>query len=91
MEAVVAVGEALEAPVGFVGAVVVVAAEQDAVVEVGAAGGRPGVEVVGFAPGAGGVAAFGAAGRVADEECLALGGGEEASGAAEVEGEAVAA
>ena len=55
------------------------------------AAGRPGVGVVGVAPGAGDVAAFGAAGGVADQECLALGGAEEPAGAAEVEGHTVAA
>ena len=55
------------------------------------AAGVPGVVVVGLAPGAGDVAALGAAGAVADQEGLALGGVVEAAGAAEVEGEAVAA
>jgi len=68
VEAVVAVGEAFESPSWFVGLVVVVAAEQDAVGEVGAATGVPGVEVVGLAPGAGDVAALGTTGPVADQQ-----------------------
>jgi hypothetical protein len=73
VEAEIAVGKATGAVAGVVEAVVM--AEQDPVVEVGGSAGVPGVDVVGVAPGTGGVAAFGAAGLVADEECLALGGG----------------
>ena len=91
VEAVVAVGQSLEAPSWFVGPMVVVAAEEDGVREVGPAAGVPWVEVVGLAPGAGDVAALAAAGAVADEEGLAFGRCVEAAGAAEVEGEAVAA
>ena len=82
MEAEVSVGEAVGAVARVVGSVVVVAADEDAVVEVGGAAVVPGVEVVGFAPGAGGVASFGTTGLVADQESFALGGGEESSGAA---------
>ena len=90
VELEVAVGEAVGAVAGVVDPVVMVAAEQD-----GVGRGRwvrrvPGVEVVGVAPGAGGLTAFGAAGLVADQECLALRGAEEPLRPAEVDREAVA-
>lgn len=92
MEPDVSAGEALGAVVGVVDPMVVVAAEELAVVEVGAAAGPPRVAaVVGLAPGAGDVAALGAARPVAEQQRLALGGVEQAAGASEVEGEAVAA
>ena len=85
------VSHVLDAPSRFVGAVVVTAAEQDSVVEVGAAAVVPGVEVVGLAPGAGDVAALGAAGAVPHQKGLSLGGGEEAAGPAEVDWKALPA
>ena len=60
MEPEVAVGKPVGAVPGVVDAMVVVAAEQQRVGEVGAAGGRPGHEVVGLGPGAGDVAALSA-------------------------------
>src|SRR3712207_5817455 len=69
-----------------VGTVVVEGAEQGTVGDVSGAATGPGlVGVVGFAPGGGNVAAFGAAVPVADGHRLALGWGEQAAGAAEVE------
>ena len=58
----VAGGESFGAVGLFVDAVVVVAAEEDAVVEVGQPAEQPGVPVVGLAPGPGDVAALGPAG-----------------------------
>jgi len=68
-----------------VGAVVVEVAEAGRVGEVGRAASGPRVLVVGFGPGGGGVTAFGAAVLVADPQGFALGAGEQAGGAAEVE------
>jgi hypothetical protein len=92
VESEVTVGESLVEVAVVVGSVVMVGAEQEAVVQVGVAAGGPGlIGVVGFAPGSGDVAAGGAADPVADGEGLALGGGEQAAGAAQVEGLGVAA
>src|SRR5690348_5024535 len=64
---------------------VVVAADQECVVEVGAAAVGPGVVVVGVAPGRRDVTALDLAGGVSCAECFALGWGEESLGSAEVE------
>ena len=86
VEADSSVGGVLDEVAVVVDAVVVPGAEQHAVGEVGAASATPGVAgVVGFAPGGRHRAAVGAAGALADGEGLALRGGEESSGAAEVE------
>lgn len=90
MEADVARREPLGALLWVVDAAVVAAAEQDAVAQVGGAVATLGVEVVGVTPGAGDVAAFGAADPVSDQQCLALGAGEEALVAAQVEGDRLA-
>lgn len=68
VKAHVSVGEAIETEAGVVGAVVVMAAEQLAVVEVGSAAVGPGIAaVMRLAPRTGHVASLGAAGSVADE------------------------
>ena len=72
-------------------AVVVEVAGEYAVVEVGLPAFCPGFQVVGFAPGGGDGAAFGAAVLVSESHRLALGRRIEAAGAAEVEDLAVAA
>ena len=59
------------------GSVVVVAAEQGGVVEVGGAAGGPGVGVVGLAPGGGDGAALGLALVVTQPDGFALGGAVE--------------
>src|SRR5690606_20175887 len=63
----VAVGHAFGRPRGVVDPVVVMAAEQDAVRDVGRASAAPGGPVVGLGPGAGDVAACCAAGLVAQQ------------------------
>src|SRR5690606_36160390 len=69
-----------------VGAVVVAGAEQDAFVEVGAAALAPGIPgMVRFAPTGWDGASLRGAGGVFQRQCLALGGGEQALGAAQVE------
>ena len=70
---------------GCRGRVVVPVAEQDTVGEVGRAAVGPGGGVVGLAPGCGDVAVLGPAAGVAQGEGLALGGGEQPGGAAQVE------
>ena len=81
-----AVGGVLDEVAVVVDAVVVPGAEQHPVLQVGAASAAPGVAgVVGLAPGRGDRAALGAAAGLGDGEGLALRGGEEPSGAAEVE------
>jgi hypothetical protein len=82
----VAVGELLVGVVGVVGEAVVVAAEEDPVLQVGLPAFGPGLgEVVGLGPGGWSVAAFGAAAAVAEGEGEALGSGEESGFSAEVE------
>jgi hypothetical protein len=73
VEADVAVGQPDGEVAVVVGAVVMVAAEQDGVVDVGLAEPAPGEPVVGLRPGAGDVAALGAAGPVAQEQGSLLG------------------
>ncbi|HEY9417610.1 MAG TPA: hypothetical protein VIQ30_22860, partial [Pseudonocardia sp.] len=67
------------------GAVVVMTAEQRGIVEIGRAALGPFDPVVGFGPGAGDVAALRLTGRRSEQQGSALGGGEEAFLAAEVE------
>jgi len=87
---VAGVGVAVEAPVAFVDADVVPAAEQDEVVGVGVAVvADPFAEVVAVAPVGGGGAAGPAAVWVAGGEDAAEGGWGVAVGAAEFEGDAV--
>jgi hypothetical protein len=68
-----------------VGAVVVMGAEQGGVVEVGGSALGPFDPVVGLGPGPGDVAALGFTRRRSQEQGSALGGGEEAFLASEVE------
>src|SRR5690606_38980721 len=83
VEAVVAGGVLSEVPVVVVGGAVVVAAEGEAVVEVGVAAVAPGVlVVVDLAPGEGSFAAADGAGVVEEGQGAALGGGVEAGEAA---------
>ena len=85
MVAEVAVGGAGGGVAGVVGALVVPVAEQDTVGEVGLAAVGPGGGVVGLAPGCGDVTVLGPAAGVAQGEGLALGGGEQPGGAAQVQ------
>src|SRR3954463_5072385 len=71
-----AIGEALGGVARVVDAVVVVGAEQDPVVEVGAAALGPGPPVVGLAPAPRLVAALGPTGPVAHDQGELLGRGE---------------
>src|SRR5690606_35736721 len=81
----VSVGHPFGRPGGVVDSVVVMAAQEDTVLDVGRASGAPGGPVVGLGPGAGDVAACGATSLVAQEQGLALGCGVQASCSAEVE------
>src|SRR5690349_6694608 len=80
VESEVAVRESVVAVVAVVGAVVVVAAEQHCVVEVGVAAVLPRFEVVGLGPGGRNGAPLGAAALVADPQGLALGRVEQSLG-----------
>jgi hypothetical protein len=75
-----------DGPAGFVGVPVVVAAEQDHVVDVGVAAVGPVPDVVGVAPLGWAVSAAGDVATVAGVEGPPLGGGGEAVGAAQVQG-----
>lgn len=77
VEPQVTVGQPLGAVSGVVKAVVVVAAEQQPVGQVGGALVRPGREVVGLGPGARNVAALRPARLVPQQQRLALRGGED--------------
>ena len=77
-EADVAVGEDLVGVAGVVDEVVVVAAQADAVVDVGLATLGPGFEVVGLGPGGGDGAALAAAVLVAQREGTVLAGATDA-------------
>ena len=81
----------LQGPGAGVDVVVVSAADEGEVVEVGGAALGPVPQVVGVAPGCGGGAAGDDAGAVAGDQCAALGRGDGADGVAEVEDLAVAA
>ena len=86
MEGEASVAGAFDAVAVVVGAVVVPGAEQEPIGEIGAPAGGPGRGgMVSLAPGSRDIAAFRAAGDVADRHRLALGGAEQAAGAAEVE------
>jgi hypothetical protein len=74
VEADVAIGEAIGSVGRVVDPMVVVAAEQDAVVEVGAPAVLPRMQVVGLAPGGGDVAALGTTDGVTHAHRQALGG-----------------
>ena len=74
MEAEVPAGEAI-GPIGrVVDPMVVMPAEEDAVVEVRASAVLPRMQVMGLAPGGGDVAALGTTRRVTHTHCQALGG-----------------
>jgi hypothetical protein len=73
VEAVVTVGEAIGSVGRIMDPMVVVAAEQDTVVDVGAPAVLPRMQVVGFAPGGGDVATFGTTRRVTHTHRQALG------------------
>jgi hypothetical protein len=79
------VGEEFGVPVGGVEEVVVAAAEEDEVGELGGAAGLPGLDVVAFAPVVGAVAAGEAAVAVAHHEGVVEGGGDGAGGGAVVQ------
>src|SRR3954469_12930347 len=87
----VAVGGEGDFPVLSVGLEVVEGAEQGAVGEVGGSAGLPFPAVVAVAVGGWPVAAGGDAAAVPDGDCVELAGAELAGGAAEVEGDGVAA
>src|SRR5690606_847852 len=81
-------GVEVDAPVSFVDFAVVVSAEQEQVVDVGAAAVPPGQEVVGVGPGGGGGAAGPAAAAVAGLQGFAHPGGDEAVVASDLQREA---
>ena len=78
-----------DVPAAFVDGAVVVAAEEEAVGEVGLAALGPGDEVVGVGVDGWAVAAGESASAIAGGEGAALGGGVDADFAAEVEGDPV--
>ena len=79
------VGEEFGVPAGSVEEVVVAAAQQDAVGELGWPAGVPGVDVVAFAPGGGPVAAWEPAVTVTDDQSVVEGGGDRPGGGAVVQ------
>jgi hypothetical protein len=80
-----AVGEEFGVPAGPVEEVVVAAAQQHQVGELGRAAGLPGVDVVAFAPGGGTVTAREPAVAVTDHEGVVEGGGDRPRGGAVVQ------